>query len=116
MVNGHESQRSITPTFPMPQRHGTEPSVSRTPPTTYPLRPIQSAPLFPVPDPSLQLLGSHLASSNLQQEQESSAAKTTQELFESLVYPEGEIPVSVWNVDNAGSRKDVLQGIRQRRC
>jgi hypothetical protein len=96
MANGQGSQRSITPTFPVPQRHGTEP-VSRTPPTTYPLRPIQSAPVFPVPEPSIQLLGSHLASSNLQQEQDSNAAKG-KALFESLVYPEGEIPVRVWSV------------------
>jgi hypothetical protein len=90
MVNGQGSQRSITPTFPVPQRHGTEPA-SRTPPTTYPLRPIRSAPLFPVPQPSIQ----HPASFNLQQEQDINAAKG-QALFESLVYSEGEIPVSVW--------------------
>jgi hypothetical protein len=99
MASG-QSQRSVTPTFPVPQRHGTEPSASRTPPTTYPLRPIQSAPAFPIPQPSLQLLGSQLGSSNLQQGQNSSVAKG-KALFESLVYPEGEIPVSVWSVDNA---------------
>jgi hypothetical protein len=94
MVNGQGSQRSITPTFPVPQRHGTEPA-SMTPPTTYPLRPIQSAPVFPVPQPSIQLLGNHTASFNLQQEQDINAAKG-KALFESLVYSEGEIPVSVW--------------------
>ena len=96
MANGQESQRSITPTFPLPQRHGTEP-VARTPPTTYPLRPIQSAPIFPVPQTSLHLIGSHTASSNLQQDQDDSVVKG-KALFESLVYPEGEIPVSVWSV------------------
>ena len=107
MPNGQESQRSVTPTFPVPQRHGTEPTVSRTPPTTYPLRPIQSAPAFPVPQPSFLLLGSQLGSSNLQQGQESSAAKG-KALFESLVYPEGEIPVSAWSVDNARLTKECL--------
>ena len=96
-ASGQESQRSITPTFPVPQRHGTEPSVSSTPPTMYPLRPIQSAPAFPSPQPPFQLLG-HLASSNLQQDSNDAKLKA---LFESLVYPEGEIPVSVSSVDNA---------------
>jgi hypothetical protein len=94
MANGHESLRSVTPTFPVPQRHGTEPAVSGTPPTTYPLRPIQSAPAFPVPQLSLQLLGSQVGSSSLQQGQETGAEKG-KALFDSLVYPEGEIPVSV---------------------
>ena len=100
MASG-QSQRSVTPTFPVPQRHGTEPSPSRTPPTTYPLRPIQSAPAFPIPQPSLPLPGSQISGSNLQQDQDSSAAKG-KALIESLVYPEGEIPVSVRSVDNAG--------------
>ena len=91
---GSLRSRSVTPTFPVPHRHGTEPSVSSTPPTMHPLRPIQSAPPFPVPQPSFQLLGSQLASPNLQQNQDSSAAKG-KALFDSLVYPEGEIPVSV---------------------
>jgi hypothetical protein len=103
MANGQESQRSITParsitpTFPVPQRHGTEPTpVSGTPPTTYPLRPIQSAPVFPVPQPSLQLLGSHIGSSNLQQDKDKDkSAAMGKALFDHLVYPDGEIPVSV---------------------
>ena len=69
------------------------PAVPGTPPTTYPLRPIQTAPTFPVPQP-LPLLGSHLADSNIQQDQDRSAAGV-KTLLENLVYPEGEIPVSV---------------------
>jgi hypothetical protein len=94
MVNGQGSQRSITPTFPVPQRHGTEPAVPSTPPTMHPLRPIQSAPAFPVPQTSLHLIGSQLGSSNLQQDPDNGFARG-KALFESLVYPEGEIPVSV---------------------
>jgi hypothetical protein len=41
-----------------------------TPSTMYPLRHIQSAPQFIVPRPSVQLLGSHLASYDLQQDVE----------------------------------------------
>ena len=83
----------------MPERYGTEPTVSRAPSTTFPLRHIQSVPSLP-DTRSFQLPGghlTHLASSDLQHDQ---AAKG-KALFESLVYPEGEIPVSVWSVDNA---------------
>jgi len=96
-ANGQESRRSVTP---VPQRHGTEPAVSGTPPTTYPLRPVQSSPQFPVPQTSFQSLGSHPASSNLQQGQNSNAADG-KALCKILAYPEGEIPVSVWSIDDA---------------
>ncbi len=85
----------------MPQRHETEPAVSRTPLTTYPLRPTQTFPEFPVPQPfSFHSHGSHPPSTNLQQDQDSNAAKG-KALFEALVYSEGEIPVSMWSIDCA---------------
>jgi hypothetical protein len=44
--------------------------------------------------------GSHPAGSNVQQDQNSGVAKV-KALLENLVYPDGEIPVSMWSVDNA---------------
>lgn len=93
-AKGEKSQRSVTPTYHGPRRHGTTGMVSGIPPT-YPLRPIHSAPADPVAQPSIQLLGiSHLAGSSDLRDQNSSAEKG-KGLFESLVHPEGEIPVSV---------------------
>jgi hypothetical protein len=99
-AKGEKSQPSITPRYHDPRRHETTGMVSGIPPT-YPLRPIQSAPADPEAQPSIQLLGiSHLASNSDLRDRNSSAEKG-KELFESLVYPEGEIPVSEWSIDNA---------------
>jgi hypothetical protein len=95
-ASGLDPRGSVSPTFPMPQRHETEPTVSSTPPFSHPLRTIHSSPEISFPQPTFLSLGSHTAGFNGQQEQDSGAGKGKDKaLIETLVYPEGEIPVSL---------------------
>jgi hypothetical protein len=96
-TNGLNSRGSIAPSFPLPERHGTEPTVSSTPPITHPLRTIHSSPQISFPQPTFVSLGTHPAGSNVQQQQQTSATGKDKDKanLEALVYPDGEIPVSL---------------------
>jgi hypothetical protein len=87
------------------------PSQPPSVPKTYPLLPIQNPPASPVTQP----LPSISSNSGVPQGQDSSTA-IGKELLESLVYPEGEIPVSAWRVDNTRFTNGcpVLPGLRRR--
>jgi len=80
----------------MPQRHETEPTVSSTPSFSHPLRTIHSSPDISFPQPTFLSLGNHPTGPNGRQEQDSGAGKGKDKaLIDTLVYPEGEIPVSL---------------------
>ncbi|KAI0001432.1 CNH domain-containing protein [Russula compacta] len=90
-ANGGDRRGSPAPPFPMPQRHGTTPNEAITPPLLHPLRTVQSDSAISSRPPSSLSHLNHPAGSS--EKPDYVAAAEGRALLETLVYPEGEIPV-----------------------